>query len=112
MGETYEHVEQQRNHFRREVTELSKQRDDLMEQAAFLMRQAAELLGRNRELTERLEAAAHVAQHLSLWRRRAATSRTWDRGEEVDLLGALLDKLTAAIAPTAPAKLVAGEGAT
>ena len=62
MAETYEQVEQQRNHFRREVTELSKQRDDLMEQAALHMRQAAELLGHNCELTrqvEQLQTDAH-----------------------------------------------------
>ena len=53
--------------------------------------------------------AQHVAQHLSLWRGLVATSRTWDRGEEVDLLGALLDKLDAAIAATQSPRSEAGE---
>jgi hypothetical protein len=48
-----------------------------------------------------------ITQHLQLWRNRAAASLTWDRGAEVDLLRALLEKLEAAAlradTPTAPA---------
>lgn len=43
-----------------------------------------------------------ILSHLELWRNRAATSRKWERGTEVDLLSNLLDKLEAALSPRRP----------